>query len=150
MQVEFDPRRRSHRVAIDRQLPELDPATVRVLNLNQMTSSTVIRDNVMRPCVRNAMLVRAQRMRIAGNQLDGTRGGVMGLNFTHSSGDPEQAARRSKNTHPGNLVNGGRPGRRISISNTTTPHAQLQHIDPDCELSRRRRGRWLSCMRKAN
>ena len=86
-QVEFDPRRRSHRIVIDRELPAFDPATVLVLNLNQMTSSTVIRNNIMRPFMRNAMLVRAQHMTIEGNKLDGTRGGVMGLNFTYSMGE---------------------------------------------------------------
>ena len=33
------------------------------------------------------MLVRAQHMTIEGNQLDGSRGGVMGLNFTYSMGE---------------------------------------------------------------
>jgi hypothetical protein len=84
---EFNPARRSHRIVIDRELPGLDPATALVLNLNQMTSSTVIRNNVMRPYMRNAMLVRAQNMTIVGNKLDGSRGGVMGLNFTTSMGE---------------------------------------------------------------
>jgi hypothetical protein len=86
-QVEFDPRRRSHRIVIEPGLNDLDPAAVLVLNLNQMTSSTVIRNNVMRPFMRNAMLARAQNMIIEGNQLDGTHGGVMGLNFTYSMGE---------------------------------------------------------------
>lgn len=86
-QVEYDPRRRSHRIVIDRELPAFDPATVRVLNLNQITSSTAIRNNVMRPYMRNAMLVRAQHMTIDGNNLDGSHGGVMGLNFTYSMGE---------------------------------------------------------------
>lgn len=85
--VEFDPRRRSHRVVIDRELPKFDPATALVLNLNQLTSSTVIRNNVMRPFMRNAMLVRAQHMTIEGNELDGSHGGVIGLNFSYSMGE---------------------------------------------------------------
>ena len=86
-QVEYDPRRRSHRIVIDRELPAFDPATVMVLNLNQMTSSTTISNNVMRPYMRNAMLVRAQHMTIDGNNLDGSHGGVMGLNFTYAMGE---------------------------------------------------------------
>lgn len=86
-QVEFTPGRRTHRIVIDRELPAFDPSTALVLNLNQMTSATVIRDNVMRPYMRNAMLVRAQNMTISNNKLDGTRGGVMGLNFTYSMGE---------------------------------------------------------------
>lgn len=85
--VEVDQGRRSHRIVLDRALPPFDPATALVLNLNQMTSSTVIRNNVMRPLMRNAMLVRAQNMTIEANTLDGTRGGVMGLNFTTSMGE---------------------------------------------------------------
>jgi hypothetical protein len=89
--VESNPQRRSHRIVIDRELPKFDPATILVLNLNQMTSSTVIRtairNNVMRPVMRNAMLVRAQHMIIEGNSLDGSRGGVIGLNFTSSMGE---------------------------------------------------------------
>jgi hypothetical protein len=89
-EVEFDPRRRSHRVVFDRELPAFDPAAVLVLNLNQMTSSTVIRNNLMRPYMRNAMLVRARNMTIESNKLDGSRGGVMGLNFTYSMGESAQ------------------------------------------------------------
>lgn len=89
-EVEFDPRRRSHRVVIDRELPAFDPAAVLVLNLNQMTSSTVIRNNVMSPYMRNAMLVRARNMTIESNKLDGAHGGVMGLNFTYSMGESAQ------------------------------------------------------------
>jgi hypothetical protein len=85
--VEFDPKRRCHRIVIDRILPAIDPASVLVLNLNQMTTSTVIRNNVMKPFMRNAMLVRAQLMSIEGNKLDGTHGGVMGINFTTSMGE---------------------------------------------------------------
>ena len=88
--VDIDPKRRCHRIVIDRILPAIDPASVLVLNLNQMTSSTVIRDNVMKPFMRNAMLVRAQNMNIEGNKLDGTHGGVMGLNFTYSMGESAQ------------------------------------------------------------
>jgi hypothetical protein len=102
-QVELDPRRRSHRIVIDRELPGLDPATALVLNLNQMTSSTVIRNNVMRPYMRNAMLVRARNMTIEGNQLDGTRGGVMGLNFTYSMGE---SARLRNVSISGNTIAG--------------------------------------------
>jgi hypothetical protein len=86
-QVEFDPRRRSHRVVLDRELAAFDPAEVLVLNLNQMTSATVIRNNVMLPYMRNAMLVRAQHMIIHDNKLDGSHGGVIGLNFTYSMGE---------------------------------------------------------------
>lgn len=86
-QVEFTPGRRTHRIVLDRELPGFDPTTALVLNLNQMTSATAIRDNSMRPYMRNAMLVRAQNMTIANNKLDGTHGGVMGLNFTYSMGE---------------------------------------------------------------
>lgn len=86
-QVEFNPRHRSHRVVIDHELPPFEPATALVLNLNQMTSTTVIRSNDMRPYMRNAMLVRAQHMTIEGNKLDGSHGGVIGLNFTYSMGE---------------------------------------------------------------
>jgi hypothetical protein len=41
----------------------------------------------MKPFMRNAMLVRAQHMTIEGNKLDGTHGGVMGINFTTSMGE---------------------------------------------------------------
>lgn len=82
--VEFDLPHRTHRVVVDKQLPAFDPASVLVLNLNQLTSSTVIRHNVMKPFMRNAMLVRAQHMTVEGNQLDGSPGGVMGLNLTTS------------------------------------------------------------------
>ena len=85
--AEFDPRSRIHRVVLDRELPGLDPAVVLALNLDQMTSSTVIRNNVMRPFMRNAMLVRAQNMIIDGNQLVGDHGGVLGLNFNYSMGE---------------------------------------------------------------
>ena len=85
--VEFIAQRRSHRIVLDRALPALVLANVLVLNLNQMTSSTVIRNNVMMPYMRNAMLVRAQNMTIEGNNLDGSHGGVMGLNFTYSMGE---------------------------------------------------------------
>ena len=37
--------------------------------------------------MRNAMLVRAEYMTIDGNNLDGSHGGVMGLNFTYSMGE---------------------------------------------------------------
>jgi hypothetical protein len=87
VQVGFDPRRRSHRIVIDHELPPFDPTTALVLNLNQMTTATVIRNNVMRPCMRNAMLVRAQHMTIEDNKLDGSHGGVMGLNLTYSMGE---------------------------------------------------------------
>jgi Periplasmic copper-binding protein (NosD) len=85
--VEFDPKRRCHRIVIDRSLPAIDPASVLVLNLNQMSTSTVIRNNVMKPFMRNALLVRAQHMSIEDNKLDGTHGGVMGINFTTSMGE---------------------------------------------------------------
>lgn len=100
--VEFDPRRRTHRIVIDRELPDLDPATALALNLNQMTSSTAIRNNVMRPYMRNAMLVRAQNMTLEDNKLDGSRGGVMGLNFTYSMG--ESARLRNINISKNTIV----------------------------------------------
>jgi hypothetical protein len=101
--VEFIAQRRSHRIVLDRALPALVPANVVVLNLNQMTSSTVIRNNVMTPYMRNAMLVRAQNMTIDGNKLDGSHGGVMGLNFTYSMG--ESARMRNVNI-AGNTFSG--------------------------------------------
>lgn len=88
--VEFELGPRTHRVVLDREIPGLDPAAVIVLNLNQMTSSTVIRNNVMRPYMRNAMLVRAHNMSIEGNTLEGTHGGVHGVNFSYSMGEMAQ------------------------------------------------------------
>ena len=85
--VKFDPQRRLHQIVIDRELTPFDPASALVLNLNQMTSATVIRNNVMAPYMRNAMLVRAQHMTIDGNKLDGSHGGVIALNFTYSMGE---------------------------------------------------------------
>jgi hypothetical protein len=87
MKAGFDPRSRSHRVVLDQRPPLADPAAILVLNLNQMPSSTVIRNNVMKPYMRNAMLVRAQHMAVEGNVLDGSHGGVHGLNFTTSMGE---------------------------------------------------------------
>jgi hypothetical protein len=101
--VEFIAQRRSHRIVLDRALPALVPANVVVLNLNQMTSSTVIRNNVMTPYMRNAMLVRAQNMTIEGNKLDGSHGGVMGLNFTYSMGE---SARMRNVSIAGNTFSG--------------------------------------------
>lgn len=101
--VEFDRGRRSHRIVLDRELTDFDPATVLALNLNQMTSSTVIRNNAMRPFMRNAMLVRAQNMTIETNKLDGTRGGVMGLNFTTSM---DESARLRNIRITGNTISG--------------------------------------------
>lgn len=86
-QVDFNPRSSIHRVVLDRGVPKIDPASVLVLNLNQMTSSCIIRNNTMRPYMRNAMLVRAQNMTIESNELDGSQGGVMGLNFNYSMGE---------------------------------------------------------------
>jgi hypothetical protein len=40
---------------------------------------------------------------------------------------PEQAARCRKDTHPGDIVNGGSSGRRIGISSTATPHETSTH-----------------------
>ena len=85
--AEFDMRSRIHRITLDRELPEFQVDGMRVLNLDQMTASTVIRNNRMTPYMRNAMLVRAHNMAIEGNRLDGTHGGVIGLNFTYSMGE---------------------------------------------------------------
>jgi hypothetical protein len=52
--------------------------------------------------VRNAMLVCAQNMTIEANRLDGSRGGVMGLNFTHSMG--ESARLRTINISNNSIV----------------------------------------------
>ncbi|MGB1129715.1 MAG: right-handed parallel beta-helix repeat-containing protein, partial [Haloferula sp.] len=51
--VNFDLHSRIHRVVLDRVVPNIDPASVLVLNLNQMTSSSVLRNNTMRPYMRN-------------------------------------------------------------------------------------------------
>ena len=107
-QVGFDARRRTHRIVIDHELPPFDPATVLVLNLNQMTSATVVRNNGMRPFMRNAMLVRAQHMTIEGNKLDGSHGGVMGLNFTYSMGESARLRGVSiTNNHIGGFQSAG-------------------------------------------
>jgi hypothetical protein len=78
----------------------------------------VIRDNVMKPFMRNAMLVRAQNMNIEGNKLDGTHGGVMGLNFTYSMG--ESAQMRNININKNTLA--GFQSSGIIISNNYRDH----------------------------
>jgi hypothetical protein len=109
----FDPRSRIHRISLDRALPEYQAERVRVLNLDQMTASTVIRNNRMTPYMRNAMLVRAHNMTIEGNQLDGTRGGVHGLNFTYSMGE----SARLRNIRVENNTIGGFVGSAFVASN---------------------------------
>ena len=101
--VEFIAQRRSHRVLLNRALPALVAANVVVLNLNRMTLSTVIRNNLKTPYMRNAMLVRVQNMTIESDKIDGPHGGVMGVNFTYSMG--ESARMRNVNI-TGNTFSG--------------------------------------------
>ena len=124
--VEFIAQRRSHRIVLDRALPALVPANVVVLNLNQMTSSTVIRNNVMTPYMRNAMLVRAQNMTIEGNKFDGSHGGVMGLNFTYSMG--ESARMRNVNI-TGNTFSGFQSSAIIMANAYRDQHGVLEAQD---------------------
>ena len=56
----IDRRRRTHRVTLDREIPGVDVETSRVMNLDQMTRRALIRNNIMRPYMRNAMLSRAE------------------------------------------------------------------------------------------
>jgi|GEM_PF-4575460 hypothetical protein len=101
--VEFIAQRRSHRVLLNRALPALVAANVVVINLNRMTLSTVIRNNLKTPYMRNAMLVRVQNMTIESDKIDGPHGGVMGVNFTYSMG--ESARMRNVNI-TGNTFSG--------------------------------------------
>jgi len=89
----FDRRRRTHRVTLDREIPGLDMRTARVMNLDQMTRRALIRNNTMRPYMRNAMLSRAQNMTILNNTLDCSRGGVIGLNLSYASGGDDARLR---------------------------------------------------------
>jgi hypothetical protein len=103
VEVTSDPRHRTHRVVLDHKVSDLDPSLVLVLNLNQMTSSAILRNNTMKPYMRNAMLVRARKMNIEGNHLDGTHGGVLGLNFCYSM---EEIARLRDIRVTGNTIIG--------------------------------------------
>ena len=85
--VSFDRPTREHRVTLDREIEGLDAGAVRVLNLEQMTTSTLLRNNTMKPTMRNAMIVRAQNMTIQSNRLDCSHGGVMGINVYPSMGE---------------------------------------------------------------
>ena len=85
--VSFDRPSREHHVTLDREIDGLDEGTVRVMNLEQMTSSTLLRNNTMKPTMRNAMLVRAQNMTIKSNRLDCSHGGVVGISVYPSMGE---------------------------------------------------------------
>ncbi|MBT3374428.1 MAG: right-handed parallel beta-helix repeat-containing protein [Lentisphaerae bacterium] len=85
--VTFYRPRREHQVTIDREVDGLDSGDVRVMNLEQMTRSTVVRNNTMVPCMRNAMLVRAQNMTIHDNRIDCSAGGVLGVTLYPSMGE---------------------------------------------------------------
>jgi hypothetical protein len=80
--VVFNHRRRTHKVTLDREIAGLDIDKVKMMNLDQMTTSTVIRNNTIKPYMRNALLARAQNMTIANNMIDCSRGGVVGLNMS--------------------------------------------------------------------
>ena len=90
----FKPRNRAHRVTLDRGVPGLVPGTTQVMNLNHNTRSTVIRNNKITPYMRNALLARAQNMTIEGNQVDCSRGGVIGLNLSYASGQDDARLRK--------------------------------------------------------
>ena len=85
----FDRRKLTHTVTLDQEVPGLDPKTTQAMNLNQITKSTVIRNNTVTPYMRNALLARAQNMTIEGNRLDCSRGGVIGLNLSYASGQDD-------------------------------------------------------------
>ena len=86
-EVSFDLPRREHNVTLDRDINGLDSENVRVMNLEQMTRSTILRNNTMKPYMRNAMLVRAQNMTIRNNLLDCSHGGVIGATTHYSMGE---------------------------------------------------------------
>lgn len=85
--VSFQRRNREHRVALDREIAGLDSEHVRVMNLEQMSRSTLLRDNTLKPFMRNAALVRAQNMTLSGNRFDCSAGGVHGVSTRHSMGE---------------------------------------------------------------
>lgn len=87
--VAFDRRKLTHTVTLDQEVPGLTLKTTQVMNLNQITASTVIRNNIVTPYMRNALLARAQNMTIEGNKLDCSRGGVFGLNLCYASGEDD-------------------------------------------------------------
>jgi len=89
----FSPRNRAHTVTLDQEVPGLAPERAQVMNLNQITQTTVIRNNTITPYMRNAFLARAQNMTIEGNKLDCSRGGVIGLNLSFASGQDDARLR---------------------------------------------------------
>lgn len=78
----FNRKKRSHKVKLDRVIDGLNVEKVLAMNLKQMTSSTVIANNIMIPYMRNALLARAQNMTIENNKIDCSHGGVIGLNMS--------------------------------------------------------------------
>jgi len=96
--ADFARRKRTHTVTLDRDVPGLSPQTTQVMNLNQITQSTVIRNNTITPYTRNAFLARAQNMSIEGNTLDCSRGGVIGLNLSYASGQDDARLRNVRVT----------------------------------------------------
>lgn len=91
--VAFDRRKLTHTVTLDQEVAGLAPKTTQAMNLNQITKSTVIRNNTVTPYMRNALLARAQNMTIEGNKLDCSRGGVLGLNLSYASGQDDARLR---------------------------------------------------------
>lgn len=90
VKVDFDLPSRIHQVTLDREIDGLDIDTTMVMNLEQMTRQTTLRNNTMKPYMRNAMLVRAQNMTIQGNRLDCSNGGVLAVLAYFSMGEKAQ------------------------------------------------------------
>jgi hypothetical protein len=82
----FKPKSRMQQVTLEREIPGLSPETTQVINLDQTTQSTIIRNNTFTPYMRNALLARARNMTIANNKIDCSRGGVTGLNMSYAAG----------------------------------------------------------------
>lgn len=88
-----DIRGRAHTVTLDQEVPGLVAGTTQVMNLDQNTRSTLVRNNTITPCMRHAMLARARNMRIENNRIDCSRGGVFGLNLSLASGQDDAGLR---------------------------------------------------------
>jgi hypothetical protein len=89
----FNPKNRAHTLTLDREVERLVPGLTKVMNLNHITESTLIRNNTIRPCMRNALLARAQNMTIEVNKIDCSPGGVIGLNLSLASGQDDARLR---------------------------------------------------------
>ncbi len=66
--------------------PNLPSNPIRILNNNQRAKDTIIKNSTFRPVFRNSLFGAFNGGNIINNKFDGTRGGVMGLNF---SGDAD-------------------------------------------------------------